>query len=186
LKKIEKKQNNFMNSRYILRGGSKIKTQISQKFWEYYLENRQAVYIYALSLTNNENDAKDIIQETFVRLVRTFQNRDELPEKFGAYFFKCLRRAGYDFFKSNKRPPMSILEFHTRQMPERDIIKYRLIEECLNRLQSREREIVILKAVLGMTYSEIAEIMNQSEWSVRSNYMAALAQMREMLEGVRS
>jgi RNA polymerase sigma-70 factor (ECF subfamily) len=57
------------------------------------------------------------------------------------------------------------------------------IRECVHRLAIEDQEIVILKAVAGFTFREIATIQGRNQNSVASRYRRALDRIQEELGG---
>jgi RNA polymerase sigma-70 factor (ECF subfamily) len=57
-----------------------------------------------------------------------------------------------------------------------------LVATAVHRLPAKQRIVVVLRLWSDMSYTEIADIVNRSESTVRANMHHALANMRTYLE----
>lgn len=142
-----------------------------------------AVYSFALSILRNEEDAKDILQDSFVALY-THAERYRPKGNPMAWILTVTKNLCLMRLRQRKKDgdtPLEDLAF-TLTAPEGTSIEDRiLIEAALNSLSSEERQIVILHAVAGLRHREIARLLDLALPTVLSKYNRALKKLRKML-----
>ena len=128
------------------------------------------IYALTFSYLHNREEAEEITQETFLKLLR----RDHLPvcdAEMKRWLFKVAVNRCLDRFRSLK-----IIEKWIRQMTswrgtEKTAHQGAVVQEikqALSLLDGKSRMVVLLKYYEDMTYSEIAEIMGIPEGTVKS------------------
>jgi len=137
----------------------------------------------ALGMMGNADDARDALQDAFVK---TWQNlsRFDLKRRFAPWFFQILRNQCRDALRSRKvRFNMEALDQGLEMKPgnpedsperhaERKAAK-ELLWKGLERLSEDHREILVLKEIEGFRYGEIARILNIPEGTVASRLFHA-------------
>ena len=162
-------------------------------FEELVLANQRNVYNLALKMTGNEDDALDISQAAFIKAYNQLDGfRGE--SKFSVWLYRTTYNLCVDFLR--KRPRAQVISLSTyqeddgdvrdleipdlRSLPEDSVIRREVRKELaagIKELGSKHREILIMREVTGMSYSDIAESLNLSEGTVKSR----LARAREGL-----
>lgn len=145
----------------------------------FYQENRQGLYTYALSLTRNREAAEDAVQAAVFRLLR----RATIPADLRPYAYRCVRNAAVDGFRRRLADGVTLLDPETAVADGKDPTSIRLLEQCLDGLPAKEREVVILKALNGLTFREIAAASRTTLNTVASRYRRGIGKMRRRLEG---
>lgn len=117
---------------------------------------------FARSTLPDASAAEDVVQEAFLRLIRS---APELGSNgaVGAWLFRVCRNLAYDTMKTESRErkrrervaQAEAVPPGTR--PEDDELHARLRDE-LERLPAKQREVVRLKVLQGLSYREIAEV----------------------------
>jgi len=59
------------------------------------------VYVYFLSKLNNKNDAEDLTQNVFLKIIRKIDSGEEI-KNFRDYLFRSCRNLLYDFYRKRK------------------------------------------------------------------------------------
>lgn len=132
---------------------------------------------YAARLLKDEEHARDVVQETFIRLVY-HQRTGKLAGvgNLGAWLYRVARNLCLDRLRMVKRRlevsldelPEDGPDLHERiaaddrDRPDRIIAKREEMEQVRRQLMAldpRSREIVLLKVEQGRSYQEIAKIM---------------------------
>jgi RNA polymerase sigma-70 factor (ECF subfamily) len=148
-----------------------------------YVENRQELYTYALSITRNREAAEDAIHCVFERLLRA----DSLPVDLRPYVFRSARNAAYDAWRRTKVRTDSIFDLAAAielagtgsQSPGRT----EDLERLLQQLSPDEREAIVLKVYSGLTFRQIAELREVPLATVASWYRRGLECMKNILTG---
>jgi RNA polymerase sigma-70 factor (ECF subfamily) len=146
----------------------------------------------ALGMMGNEEDARDALQEAFVKVYDTL-DRFDLRRPFGPWFFQILRNQCRDMLRSrNARFKVEALDVRLEMRaagedssPERRrerAAARELLWRGLERIGEDHREILVLKELEGFRYGEIAEILDIPEGTVASRLYHARRALKEALE----
>jgi len=158
----------------------------------HYLEKSFSV---AYRYTNTEEDAKDMIQET---LLKVFKNIHRFNEKypFSSWYFKILINNCINFLKKVKikRKSENIMlqdsDFHNENdtdslSPENGFIKREktlIIREGLQHINEKQRSALILHDIEGFTQEETAEILGCPVGSVMSRLYYGRKKLKKILK----
>jgi len=123
----------------------------------------QSGYRYALSLTHNEQDAEDIVQDVWLRLF--IKNRNA---KSKALYYASIRNRFIDIYRRKKLVVMEDIDEVSQVEQFDNDLSIKDIEKCLEKLRPEEREVLFLNCVEEYSASEIGEITNQSRSTVLS------------------
>ena len=136
----------------------------------------QAVYRLAYARTGSREDAEDVTQETFLRLVRTapeFADEDHCR----AWLLRVAMNCAGDLFRSAWRR-------HTRPLEEAEQVpapEEGGVLEAVLALPERYRAPVHLFYYEGLSTAEIAAVLGKSEGAVRTRLSRARGKLRELL-----
>jgi RNA polymerase sigma-70 factor (ECF subfamily) len=148
------------------------KTRIRQRIIELYDLLRPSLYSYLCSIGMSADQAEDIIQETFLRLVQHLLEQGT-EDNLRAWIFRVAYNLCMDLHRSQKRlSPNSDFELHpairervdpTPNPEERVLMgeRMRRLENAVAHLTPKQRRCVLLRA-RGLRYREIAETLGIS------------------------
>jgi RNA polymerase sigma-70 factor (ECF subfamily) len=142
----------------------------------------QTAYYIALGFVHNQEDARDLSQDAFIRAFRKIKQFD--PEKrFFPWFYKLLKNLCLDHIKRRQRCheiPLDSVQVIKEEKEDRELkaVMWRGIEE----LPFEQREIIILRYFRQYSYEEIAEIMDKPLGTVMSSLFYAKKKLREILK----
>lgn len=137
-----------------------------------------AVFRYLLRWSHDRGAAEELMQETFVRVVR---HAPELAERGRekAWLFGIARNLASNWARGHKRRPTERLDDASARSP--DALAGVALDRMLDALPELEREILLLREVAGLDYAEIAETTSLSVAAVRSRLFRARTAARELL-----
>lgn len=150
---------------------------------------------YALSLTRNESDADDIVQETYLRANRYWDSFEAGTDcrkwllticrnAFTTIFHRELRSVAVD---DDELESLAAARTHNAaRVAGVDDMYSRLdlgpaIQNAIERLDPAFREVVVLSDVEGFSYEEIAEALSIPLGTVRSRLFRARRHLQESL-----
>lgn len=142
-------------------------------------DNKKQLYRIAYSYLRNQEDALEAIQETTFRV---YKNRHKLknPQYFKTWVIRILINYCADECKRRKKV-LSItkpMDFHVDESKEE-----RLTIDCaIEKLKDKHREVIILKYFEDLTISEIADIMNHPEGTIKTWLSRGLDRLRNILD----
>jgi RNA polymerase sigma-70 factor (ECF subfamily) len=131
---------------------------------------------------------EELFQEVFLA-VWVHSRRYQYPRPFKAWLFgiavnKC--RASYRRHEPETAPPeLVVARASVDPSPAEAAIAAEtaaMVEQAVARLPTAQRAVVVLRIWNGMSYAEIAQTVERTEDTVRSNMFHALNAMRRYLE----
>lgn len=137
-----------------------------QEFLAAYDENADAVFRMCYGKTSSREEAKDMTQETFVRVWQRVSSGKERIDNLRAFIFTVARNLIKDYYKKKK----PVLE---RDLPEGALealpaapeqgmrSESALMLEALRALNEPYREALMLHLVEGIPIGEIAEMLGE-------------------------
>jgi RNA polymerase sigma-70 factor (ECF subfamily) len=150
----------------------------------------------AMRLTSNPAEAEDLLQETFLRAYRFFHRYDEnLP--FTSWIYRIMTNLHIDAVRKRSRLRTVSIEQsgaegnQTWDLPDEkatadvNVMESTLEEPLqlgLKSMTAEFRTAVVLADVEGLSYEEIAEVMQTSVGTVRSRIHRGRRQLREHLD----
>jgi len=153
-------------------------------FDELYHLTERTLYAYALSLAKNHEEALDLMQDTYVKVISAAHLYKPMGKPL-AWLFTIAKNLYLSKLRKNKREVYSdsggIADgagFSYVTDPEDKIV----LEAALNLLSDEERQIVLLHAVSGLKHMEIAHSIGLTLSTTLSKYHRALKKLRYHLE----
>jgi RNA polymerase sigma-70 factor (ECF subfamily) len=147
------------------------------------------LYLLAMSMLGNSEDAQDVVQETFVgafRGLRGFQGRSTVKTWLTRILMNNvadLRRRG----RLRKTLPLDEAAEQLGASPARRVTEtgradMRMdIAAVVGRLPEEHRTVIVLREVQGMTYEEIAAALGVPRGTVESRLFRARQKLKEIL-----
>lgn len=143
------------------------------------------VYRFAFSYVKSEVDTDDLVQQVFIKLWTRRKNIDHKQE-FRSYLFTITSNTVRDFFQQKARENRIQLEFYDFLMAERqepEEINFhaylRMLDEQIDQLPPRRREVFIMHKKEGLTIDEIARVLQLSPKTVENHYTGAVKMLRD-------
>jgi RNA polymerase sigma-70 factor (ECF subfamily) len=159
------------------------------RFEQVVLPHLDAAYNLARWLVRNTHDAEDIVQEAYLRAFRFFAGFQGGDAR--AWLLKIVRNTGYSFLEKN-RPGDLAEEFdetiHAADTDYPDAekslvqsVETRMLRDALEQLPVNFREVIVYRELEGLSYKEIAEVMEVPIGTVMSSLARGRARLRECL-----
>ncbi len=147
-----------------------------------YLPNLRA---FAFSLTNDPIRVDDLVQDTFLRAWANL-DRFERGSNLGAWLFTILRHAFYTEYRKRRHEvedPIGVHEARLKVLPEQDMaLAMAELRSALAHLPSSHREALLLVAVEGLTYEEVAMLQGVAVGTIKSRVNRARQQLTGLLQ----
>lgn len=146
------------------------------------------LYNSALKLTYNEDDAKDLVQDTFFKGFRFF-HQFEQGTSMHAWLFRIMKNTFINNYRKKVKQPSTVdfdevEPFIDRIVLDKDFTSEEIehilnnslsdeVNEALMKLPNEFRLVLILSDIEGFSYKEIADIMEIPIGTVRSRLSRA-------------
>jgi RNA polymerase sigma-70 factor (ECF subfamily) len=158
-----------------------------------------SLYNTALRLTRNPQDAEDLVQETYLKAYRSF-DQFEPGTNLKAWLFKILKNSFINEYRRRQNEPnsedLSLLDFGTESTvdtsswtastltPEEQALALTLdqdVQLALEQLPEEYRMVLLLADLEDFSYKEIAEILDIPIGTVMSRLYRARKQLESAL-----
>ncbi|MFH1418597.1 MAG: sigma-70 family RNA polymerase sigma factor [Planctomycetota bacterium] len=158
------------------------------------------VFGFLLRMTGSRHDAEDLLQEVFVRLVRTL-GAYKHEGRFEAWLFRVAANLVRDRVRRGKRVPKQIGRGSTEEASGADLLdetegpvepadaamvrgeEIDALSAALMKLSDAEREAIMLRHFSHMSFKDIAEATGVPLGTALARAHRGLAHLREMLGG---
>ena len=151
-------------------------------------------YAYAIAFRFfcDEDDAEDVVQESFIRIWNHLHDFDSRM-KFTTWMYKIVVNLCYDKAKSNKRRMSLFARLNDNSSKddyientdiERDLTNKEtaaLIKRIADGLSEKQRMIFLLRDIQDMTIEEVAVITGMSDSAIKTNLFFARQNIRKKL-----
>ena len=158
---------------------------------------QRRVYALAYGILRNREDAWDAAQEAFVKAYKSL-DRFEGQASFYTWMYRITYNVSIDHLRSRNRKEMSDLpetkqvdealrraghspagdpdqESHRRELKE-------VLSKAMARLSEKHRAIIVLREIEGLSYEEMAEILDISKGTVMSRLFHARKNLQSLMQ----
>ncbi|MFC1500084.1 RNA polymerase sigma factor [Candidatus Zixiibacteriota bacterium] len=157
------------------------------------------VHAVCLKMVHNQETARDLAQETFVKAFGALDSFDR-SFTFSTWLYKIARNTCIDHFRRQKLETYSMdAPLHTKEgemqrdfpspinSPERHLIlkeRGRLITEAIESLPDKYREVIRLRHKQELPYEEIAGILDVPLGTVKARLFRARELLKKRLKSI--
>jgi RNA polymerase sigma-70 factor (ECF subfamily) len=161
-------------------------------------QHSRAVFRLAFRMTGNEEDAEDVVQETFLRAYRQL-DKYEARSSFATWLYRIASNYSLDLIRMRKRhedrrergsnEDHDILQSIPVDSPSPDRIVYgsevqHKVNVALNELSAQERTAFVLRHFEGMSIEEIGNTLGTGTNATKHSIFRAVQKLRRSLEPV--
>lgn len=172
----------------------KIKAGDKQAFEQVFVKFYNALCRYAYDILHSEDDAKDVVAEVFANVWEKHENVNE-KLSLSSYLYRSVYNRSLNLIRYRKNKPntneedqsiktVPIIKEGDKDFPLSQMIqneKIDMIKSAIDSLPDRCRHIFLLHRKFRYKYSEIAEILDISENTVKAQVQIALKKLREKI-----
>ena len=157
----------------------------------------RSVFRLAYRMTGNEQDAEDVVQETFLRAYRQL-HRYEARASFGTWLYRIASNYSLDLMRSRARHPQVAAGLSAEsgwyalgtvasEAPGPDRLLFgdevqRKVESTLSELSQQERTAFVLRHFEGQSIEEIGSSLGLSGNATKHSIFRAVQKLRRALE----
>jgi RNA polymerase sigma factor (sigma-70 family) len=158
----------------------------TKAFGQLYRLYVQPIFRYLYSRIGSLPEAEDATAQTFLAALEAL-NRYRDDGHFAAWLFAIARKKAMDHFRSQRRQvPLEKAEHIPLQA---DLLQHVIqseqnaaLSKLINSLAEDERELIRLRYIAELSFSEIGRLLNRSEDAVKKSLYRLLARLQSQLE----
>jgi RNA polymerase sigma-70 factor (ECF subfamily) len=162
---------------------------LAQEFEELFREHYQLVYRTAYGVTARAEDAEDVLQTVFLKLLRR-QTPPDFQKNRKGYLYRAAVTVSLDIVQKRQRhvltDDMSALEVpqEVAQVDEQEVQRKRL-SQALSQLRPRAVEILILRYEHDYSDAEIAKMLGTSRGVIAVSLYRSRARLKKILNALK-
>ena len=148
------------------------------------------VYGYFVRMASDRESARDLTQNTFLRVIRYAATWKD-DKTFVYWLFRIARNVLADFYSNtchfsefDNHPEIGAKDAETSVRESEVRESYEMLLEAMNQLPPGYREIIELNRFQGFSYREIAAATDSNENAVKVKTFRAIQKLKEIYEKI--
>lgn len=154
---------------------------------------QKRIFKMAYGYLKNAEDAKEVVQETFLRLYKSIGSYQQ-GSRFSSWLYRIATNLCVDYYRKNKLRTEregdtdNLVGDHYQvtetEDPEQHMTNETMrkqIHEAVSQLSKQEQKVFMLKHFSHLKYQEIAEVMDISVGTVKSTHHRAVSNIRKRI-----
>jgi RNA polymerase sigma-70 factor (ECF subfamily) len=151
-----------------------------------YLRYADNVYGYVCSIVRDEHEAEDVTQGIFAKLLTALQRYEPRSVPLSAWILRIAHNASIDHMRARRAVPCE--EVRSVDDEDFDLSRERArdLHTALEKLPPEQRDVIVMRFVLGLSPREIAERIGRSEDAVHGLQHRGRTTLRRELTALQS
>jgi RNA polymerase sigma-70 factor (ECF subfamily) len=141
---------------------------------------------YVRSIVQDSYDAEDITQNVFVRLPRAIQKYEPREVPFTAWILRVARNAALDHLRARRQIPFEEVRTDDAGSEEIGFERAQCLRAALMHLSSDQREVLVLRHLVGLSPGEIAKRLGKTEGSIHGLHHRGRVALQDLLREMNS
>lgn len=162
-------------------------------FQELYEKYHQDVYQFLFYMVNNKEQAEDLVQEVYIKVLRSY-DRFEGKSSEKTWLFSIAKHVAIDSFRKHKGWKNKLLEtfdWNKQQvrdqaaLPEEVALQNEQVQQmyrCLDKCKVDHRLVLVLRYIQALSIQETAQILGWTESKVKTTQHRALKVLKAYME----
>lgn len=147
-----------------------------------YIRYADNVYGYVRSIVRDEHEAEDVTQHVFAKLMTVLPRYEQRQVPFAAWILRVARNVAVDHMRRRRAVPCEeVRELDTRKDFGDSQQTSIGLREALETLPEDQRQVIVLRHLVGLSPGEIACRLGKSEPSVHGLHHRGRAALRGAL-----
>jgi len=131
-----------------------------------YVRFADDVLRYVNSFVHDSHEAEDITQNVFAKLMTAIGKYEERDVPFDAWILRVARNAALDHLRARRAIPTEEVRIADTGRAQTSLDRGRALRQALEELPEDQREVLVLRHIVGLSPVEIAGTLDKSESSV--------------------
>lgn len=157
---------------------------------ELYDRYEARIYSYIYRRTGNESLAEDLTAQVFLKMLEAIRSDKAWHSSFSGWLYRIAHNAVIDYYRQRDRQQQVSLEdtlsttasdHNPVVMAEASLDADRL-RLAISRLTEEQAEVITLRFLEGYSISEVAEMLDKTEGSIKALQYRAVTTLRQLLQ----
>lgn len=154
------------NSQLTQRAVARAKAGDSEGLHYLYVRYADDVLRYVTSVVRDHHEAEDITQNVFAKLMTAIRKYEQREVPFDAWILRVARNAALDHLRAKRAIPTEEVRIADTGRAQTGLDRGRALREALEALPEDQREVLVLRHIVGLSPVEIAGTLDKTESSV--------------------
>jgi len=157
---------------------------------ELYDRYEAKIYSYIFRRTGTPSLAEDLTAQVFLKMLEAIRNRKAWHSSFSGWLYRTAHNLVIDYYRQRDHQVQVSLD-DAPMLPASDQnpvlatemkLDAERLRAAIDRLTEEQSEVVSLRFLEGYSISEVAEMMNKTEGSIKALQYRAVATLRQFLQ----
>jgi RNA polymerase sigma-70 factor (ECF subfamily) len=150
-----------------------------------YLRYADNVYGYVCSIVRDEHEAEDVTQHIFAKLMTAIGRYEPRVVPFSAWILRVAHNAAIDHMRTRRPLPCEEVRSTDIEVDVSGKERFADLRLALAALPSEQRDVIMLRFLVGLTPREIAERLGRSEDAVHGLQHRGRRRLRREMERIK-
>jgi RNA polymerase sigma-70 factor (ECF subfamily) len=146
-----------------------------------YVRYSDNVYGYVCSIVRDEQEAEDLTQHVFMKLITVIVQYKDHGVPFSGWLLRLARNVALDHLRRRRATPTEEVFGADAHADESVRERARDLQSALASLPDEQRDVMVMRHVVGLSPGEIAEEMGRSESSIHGLHHRGRRALQEEL-----
>ena len=156
-------------------------------FVELYDMHADAIFRFCFFKTGNREIAKDLTQDTFIKVFNYLEKKEVQNAK--SFIYTIAKNTVIDYWRKSKsvfenQLPEGFLESVAEKDNTESDIDYSIFLSLLDKLPESDREVILLRFVEDMSSKDMAELLGERENTILVRISRAKEKLRNLLKEI--
>jgi RNA polymerase sigma-70 factor (ECF subfamily) len=131
-----------------------------------YVRYADNIYGYVCSIIGDEHEAEDLTQQVFTKLPKALPKYQEREVPFSAWILRVARNLAVDYLRARRALPYAEVAGSSDRFDHAAQERARCLQDALNQLPEDQRQVLIMRHIMGMSPGDIARSLGKTEGSI--------------------
>lgn len=157
---------------------------------ELYDRYEARIYSYIYRRTGNESLAEDLTAQVFLKMLEAIRSDKAWHSSFSGWLYRIAHNAVIDYYRQRDRQQQVSLEDtltatasdHNPVIMAESSLDAERLRIAISRLTEEQAEVITLRFLEGYSISEVAEMLDKTEGSIKALQYRAVTTLRQLLQ----
>ena len=147
-----------------------------------YLQYADNIYGYVRSIVRDDFEAEDVTQQVFAKLITVIGKYQERDVSFSAWIMRVARNVAVDHLRRRRAIPCEeVRELEPGAEDDASRNRSLMLKDALAALPEEQREVIVLRHLVGLSPGEIAGRLGRTEPSIHGLHHRGRGALRSAL-----